>query len=95
MGNPDGMLADANQAIELDPTYYAFYILRANAYLRLAIRRQPSQISHTAIDLNPRTGIGHAIRANVTLALGDPEAAAQDFATVVELGTLETVEGAN
>jgi len=97
MGNPEGALADANRAIELAPSYYAHYILRANAHLALG-NRNSLQAAYfdlrTATDLNPRTRIGHMIRANVRQALGFSDAAARDFSTGVELNTLEMVEGA-
>jgi hypothetical protein len=78
----------------LDPSYYAFYILRANVQLGLGDPQAALKDLGTAIDLNPRTRIGHGIRAKVEQALGDQEAAAQDFATFIDLTTLETIDGA-
>jgi tetratricopeptide (TPR) repeat protein len=84
-GDWDGAMADYNEAIRLDPKYYAPYDNRGN------VKRQKGDLNGAMVDidqairLNPKNALAYNDRGNVKEAKGDLEGAVADFSQAISL----------
>lgn len=93
MGDPETAIEDANQAIELEPDYFAYYLLRGNAYRATGDLEAALADFDQIVALVPRSSFAYVLRAEAQVQLGQNGDAAVDLATVVELDTLERIDG--
>jgi tetratricopeptide (TPR) repeat protein len=84
-GDWDGAMADYNEAIRLDPRYYAAYDNRGN------VKRQKGDLNGAmadidqAIRLNPKNALAYNNRGKVKEAKGDLDGAIADFSQAISL----------
>jgi tetratricopeptide (TPR) repeat protein len=93
-GNEVGILERVDRAIELDPEFIDAWILKAGAHAMLAGRVASAQAQHAAtaaaasraIDLDPRSGRGHAALGRALYGQGDWRRARAEFDRARALG---------
>jgi tetratricopeptide (TPR) repeat protein len=86
LGNYPQVLADSNQAIELDPKLSLAYVNRGLAYSKLGDNQQFLADSNRAIELDPKNVLCYANRGDAYSKLGYNELAINDYKTCARLG---------
>jgi adenylate cyclase len=88
--NAEAIIRICTRATEIDPQYAQAWALMAIGYKRLRDARSGGQAdgmaaAERALALDPRLAEAHAVKAEILLAEGKPEAAATEVAVALEL----------
>jgi len=84
-GDWDGAMADYNEAIRLDPRYYAAYDNRGNVKCQKGDLNGAMADIDQAIRLNPKNALAYNNRGRVKEAKGDLGGAIADFSQAISL----------
>jgi|GEM_PF-3573773 len=84
-GDAQGVLDNANRAIELNPKIAAAYLVRANAHNNLGDFQQALADANKAIQLDPKSAFAYFVRANAHNNLGDFQQALADANKAIQL----------